>query len=77
MGDGSIVHMTRSEIEADVRAGVEAAVKRAKTPPLAEDEIGHLVDIYASPSRLTGDLLGLEIRSVSLLEERMHRHHAV
>jgi len=61
MGDGSMVHMSRSDIEAEVRAGVEAAVKRAKTPPLAEDEIEHLVDIYASPSRFTGVDIGTEV----------------
>lgn len=45
MGDGSLVHLTPREIEADVRAGIEVAVKRAKVPPrnggeaaAAEDE---------------------------------------
>ena len=48
MGDGSLVHLTPGEIEADVRAGVEVAVKRAKVPPrnggeaaAAEDEHLH------------------------------------
>jgi dimethylamine---corrinoid protein Co-methyltransferase len=61
MGDGSMVRMSRAEIEAEVTAGVEAAVKRGKVPPLADDEIAHLVDIYASPSRFTGVDIGAEV----------------
>lgn len=61
MGDGSIVHMTRSEIRADVEAGVQAAVVRAKVPPLEPDEIDHVVDVYASAARFTGVDLGDEI----------------
>ena len=34
LGDGSLVELTRAEIEADLHAGSEAAVKRAKVEPL-------------------------------------------
>jgi len=61
MGDGSVAFLTRAEIEADVWAGVEAAVNRAKVPPLGEDEVGHIVDIYASPARFTGVDIGSEV----------------
>jgi dimethylamine--corrinoid protein Co-methyltransferase len=61
MGDGSLVRMTRGEIEADVRQGVEAAVKRAKVAPLAEDEIEHLVDIFASSARFSAVDIGDEV----------------
>ena len=54
MGDGTFVHLTRSEIRADLVAGSEAAVKRAKVPPLTDEEVDHLLDIYASPARFTG-----------------------
>ena len=40
MGDGSLVRMTRAEIEADILAGSEAGAKRAKVAPLGEDEVG-------------------------------------
>ena len=53
MGDGSLVEMTRSELRAELEAGVEAAVTRAKVPPLAEDELDHLLDIWASPARFS------------------------
>ena len=61
MGDGELVQMTRSEIRADLEAGVEVAVRRAKVPPLAEDELDHLLDIYASPARFTGVDIGSEV----------------
>jgi dimethylamine---corrinoid protein Co-methyltransferase len=61
MGDGSLVEMTRSEIRAELEAGVEAAVARAKVPPLADDELGHLLDIYASPSRFSAVDIGDEV----------------
>ena len=48
MADGTFVRLTRSEIKADLVAGSEAAVKRAKVPPLPDDELEHLLDIYAS-----------------------------
>jgi dimethylamine--corrinoid protein Co-methyltransferase len=50
MGDGTFVERTRSEIRADLVAGSEAAAKRAKVPPLTDDEIDHLLEVYASTS---------------------------
>ena len=61
MGDGTVTHLTRSEIRADVEAGTEIAAKRAKVPQLEADEIDHVVDVYASPARFTGVDLGDEI----------------
>ena len=61
MGDGSIARLTRSELRADIEDGVAQAVRRAKVPPLTQDEQGHLLDIYASPARVVGVDLGDEI----------------
>ena len=61
MGDGSFVGLTRSEIKADLEAGAEAAAARAKVPVLSEDELDHLLDIYASAARFTGVDLGEEV----------------
>jgi dimethylamine--corrinoid protein Co-methyltransferase len=61
MGDGTFAQMTRSEIRADLEAGSAAAVMRAKVPPLSQDEIDHLLDIYASPARFTGVDVGDEV----------------
>ena len=61
MGDGSLVRMTRAEIEADIHAGVEAGAKRAKVEPLGDDEIDHLVDIFASKARFSAVDIGDEV----------------
>ena len=61
MGDGSMVHLSRDEIEADVRAGTEAGAGRAKVEPLREDEVAHLVDIFASASRFSAVDIGDEV----------------
>ncbi len=61
MGDGSRVFMTSGEIRADVTAGVEAAMKRAKVPPLAADEVDHLVDIFSSTARFSAVDIGDEV----------------
>ena len=61
MGDGSLVEMTRSEIEADLEAGTQLAAKKAKVPELTQDELDHLLDIYASPARFTAVDIGDEV----------------
>jgi len=61
LGDGSLAEMTPAEIEADLEAGVEAAIKRAKVDPLADDELAHLLDIFTSPSRFTAVDYGDEV----------------
>jgi len=61
MGDGSLVRMTRDEIEAEIRAGTEAGAKRAKVEPLRDDEVAHLVDIFASPARFSAVDIGGEV----------------
>jgi dimethylamine--corrinoid protein Co-methyltransferase len=61
MGDGSFARLTRSEIRAELEDGTAAAVKRAKVPPMCDEELAHLLDIYASPARFTGVDLGNEV----------------
>ena len=61
LGDGSFTEMTRSGIRADIVAGSEAAARRAKVPPLGDDEVDHLLEIYASPARFTGVDVGEEV----------------
>jgi dimethylamine--corrinoid protein Co-methyltransferase len=53
--------MSRAEIEADILAGTEAGAKRAKLQPLAEDEVAHLLDIFASPARFSAVDIGDEV----------------
>ena len=61
MGDGSLVEMTRSEIRADLEDGTQVAAGKAKAPELAQDELDHLLDIYASPARFTAVDIGDEV----------------
>ena len=61
MGDGALVRMTRSEIRGDLEAGTQAAAARAKVAPLGDEELDHLLDIYASPARFTGVDIGEEV----------------
>lgn len=61
MGDGQLVRMTRSEIRRDVEAGSEQASIRAKVDPLSENEVEHIVDIYASSARFCAVDLGDEV----------------
>ena len=61
MGDGSLVEMTRSEIKADLEDGTQLAARRAKVPTLTQDELEHLLEIYASPARFTAVDIGDEV----------------
>ena len=61
MGDGSLVELTRSEIKADLEEGTRIAAKKAKVPELTQDELDHLLDIYASPARFTAVDIGEEV----------------
>jgi dimethylamine--corrinoid protein Co-methyltransferase len=61
LGDGSLVELTRAEIEADLIAGSEAAVKRAKVEPLTQDDVDHLVDIFTSPAKFSSVDYGDEV----------------
>ena len=44
-----------------MKAGVEAAVRRAKVPPLAADELAHLLDIFTSPAKFSAVDYGDEV----------------
>lgn len=61
MGDGSLVEMTTSELRADLEDGTAAAAKRSKQPPLSEDELAHLLDIFASNARFSAVDIGDEV----------------
>jgi len=61
MGDGAAVEMTRDEIRAEIEDGAEQGARRAKAGAPGSDEIGHLVDIFASSARMTGVPVGDEI----------------
>jgi dimethylamine--corrinoid protein Co-methyltransferase len=61
MGDGYVAMLTPEELRADLEAGCAEAVKRAKVPPLEENEFDWLVDLFANPSRIMGVDPGREV----------------
>ena len=61
MGDGSLVERTRDELRQELEEGTAEGARRAKVPSLAEDELAHLLDIFASPSRFTAVDIGDEV----------------
>jgi dimethylamine---corrinoid protein Co-methyltransferase len=61
LADGSAVQLTASEIRNELEDGMQAAVRQAGLPSLADDELAHLHDIFASRSRFTGVDIGAEV----------------
>jgi dimethylamine--corrinoid protein Co-methyltransferase len=61
LADGALVEMTPSEIRADLEDGTAAAAKRSKLPPLGEDELAHLHDIFCSNARFSAVDIGDEV----------------
>lgn len=53
--------MTPSELRAELEAGTQAGAKRAKVPPLTEDELAHLLQVFASPARFSAVDIGHEV----------------
>lgn len=53
-GDNSIIRQTEGEMRADIAAGVADAVRRAKTPPLDDEDIEKLVEILTAPGAIVG-----------------------
>lgn len=61
MGDGALVEMAPGALRADVEAAVEAASLRAGVPPLEQDEMDHIVDIYATNAAFVAVDLGDQV----------------
>jgi len=82
MGDGSLVELSESELKRDLEEGTRDAAERGRIPPLCEDELSYLFDIYSIPYRfvsvdrgnevvLTYDAATLKIRRVGVLTHRI------
>ncbi len=61
MGDGERVWKTKEEIAEDIDAGVADAARKAKIPPLSEDERQELLAIMTDPSRAVSVSPGEEL----------------
>ena len=60
-GDGTPTELSESELRADLEAGTADAADRGKIPPLSEDELNHLFDIFSSPYKFISVEPGQEI----------------
>jgi len=61
MGDGFLFEITEAELKQEFEEGAQDAAKRAKIPPLTQDELDRLFEIYSTPSRPTGVAMGKEV----------------
>jgi dimethylamine--corrinoid protein Co-methyltransferase len=61
MGDGTAVYMTEAEIREDIDTGMADAVKRAKVPPLTDEDVEKLVSIITMPGAVVGVEQGRQV----------------
>lgn len=61
MGDGFLAEAGEAEIRRDLEEGTKDAAERGGVPPLSEDELKHLFDIYASSAKFTSVEIGNEV----------------
>ncbi len=61
MGDGSFVEMSEAEIRKEIEAGVAEGAKRAKCPPLTEDDMERLMEIICEPRKFVSVERGNEL----------------
>jgi dimethylamine--corrinoid protein Co-methyltransferase len=61
MGDGSFIEMSEAEIRKEIEAGVTEAAKKAKCPPLTEDDIEKLMKIICEPRKFVSVERGNEL----------------
>ncbi len=60
MGDGSRVEMTEAEIRGDLERGTQDAADRAKVPPMSDDDLDYLLELYQRKDRVVGVEEGME-----------------
>ena len=60
-GDNFVYETTESEIRKDIEDGVDDAAKRAKIPPISQDEMDYLYEIVACPYKIVSVEPGNEV----------------
>ena len=61
MGDGSVTELSESELRRDLEEGSRHAAERAKIPPLSEDDLRRLLELYKCPDISVGVERGKEV----------------
>ena len=61
MGDGSVTELSESELRRDLEEGSRHAAERARIPPLSEDDLRRLLELYKCPDKSVGVERGKEV----------------
>jgi len=61
MGDGSFVEMTEAEVLKEIEAGVAEGARKAKCPPLSDDDMKRLHSIICEPRKFVSVERGNEL----------------
>jgi len=60
-GDGSFIELSESELKSELEEGTKDAAGRAHIPPLSEDELKYLFELFSHPSKFISVEMGNEI----------------
>ena len=60
-GDGFKVEMTEDEVKKAIEEGTNDAASRARIPPLAEDEMQHIFEMFKNTDKIVGVESGKEV----------------
>lgn len=60
-GDGFKIELTEAEVREDIEIGVQDAVDRAGIPPLTENEIDHIFEMFKCNDKIVGVERGKEV----------------
>jgi len=61
MGDGTVIEISEDELRRDLEEGTREAAERAKIPPLSQEELDRLLDIYECPDKCASVEQGKEV----------------
>lgn len=61
MGDGERIQMTRDELVRDLQLGTQEAAERGKIPPLTQEDLDRLLEIFLNPNKVVSVEPGNEV----------------
>ncbi len=77
-GDGYKIEMSIDEVREDIEIGVQDAVERAGIPPLADDEIQHILEMYKRKDKIIGVETDKEVcMSYDGMASKIRRAHII
>jgi dimethylamine---corrinoid protein Co-methyltransferase len=77
-GDGFKVELTEDEVKRDIEEGSNDAASRAGIPPLGEDEMEHIFEMFKNTDKIVGVETGKEVvMSYDGMASKIRRAHIV